>query len=321
MNRQSSGIYHIKNIITNTYYIGSSSNIYRRKNMHYSCLRNNKHGNIYLQRSYNKHGEKSFEYVILEFCEIEKLEEREQYWFDIYKNIGYEMFNFGKIVGSPRIGIKMSKEHCEKMSKLFTGKNNPFYGKKHSKDARDKMSKSKIGKYTGINNSFYGKTQTEDVIKKMKKNRKYYTGELNPLYGKKLSDETKKKMGLVHLGVPSSQRKSVVQMDLNNCIINVFPSIMHAAKALGISMGLICWCAKGKYKTAGGFIWKYNDSVEKNNYKKYKVLQFDVNGNFIREFNSVDDAANFIKRDKSLICACFSGSRMTTGGFVWKKKL
>ena len=36
-----------------------------------------------------------------------------------------------------------------------------------------------------------------------------------------------------------------------------FPSLIEAARATGISDGNICSCLKGRYKSAGGYVWHY----------------------------------------------------------------
>jgi group I intron endonuclease len=60
------GIYIIKNLVNNKIYIGSSVNIGNRFNQHKNSLRKNKHHNKYLQKSWNKHGEENFEFIVIE---------------------------------------------------------------------------------------------------------------------------------------------------------------------------------------------------------------------------------------------------------------
>jgi len=81
------GIYFIKNIINNKIYVGSSKDINCRIKRHKSSLKNNKHYNILLQRSYNKYGQESFEYLIIEIVfDIKSLISREQYYISKYKS-------------------------------------------------------------------------------------------------------------------------------------------------------------------------------------------------------------------------------------------
>ena len=96
-----SGIYEIRNIINNKSYIGSSKNLNHRRSTHFYDLRNSKHKNPHLQRSFNKHGENNFIFSILEECRLEDLINREQYYLNTYR----PEYNILKIAGSST-GIK-----------------------------------------------------------------------------------------------------------------------------------------------------------------------------------------------------------------------
>lgn len=79
-----SGIYKITNKNNGRYYIGSSVNINNRWNEHKRTLKQNKHDNDFLQKSWNKHGEESFLFEIIEYVlDLDKLLEREQYYLDL----------------------------------------------------------------------------------------------------------------------------------------------------------------------------------------------------------------------------------------------
>lgn len=41
-------------------------------------------------------------------------------------------------------------------------------------------------------------------------------------------------------------------------LLATFPSLMEAVRVTGINKGNISSCCKGKYKSAGGFLWKYS---------------------------------------------------------------
>ena len=77
-----SGIYQIVNTQNGHKYIGSSKDIHKRILSHFEHLRKGKHHSIYLQRSYNLHGENVFDHSILEICSLENLVKREQYYID-----------------------------------------------------------------------------------------------------------------------------------------------------------------------------------------------------------------------------------------------
>ncbi len=93
-----SGIYCIVNCVNDKIYVGSSKNIKIRIANHKNLLIKKKHGNIHLQRAYNKYKLGSFSFEVLEYCNINKLLGREEYWINFYKSNsnkhGYNMESF-----------------------------------------------------------------------------------------------------------------------------------------------------------------------------------------------------------------------------------
>ena len=57
----------------------------------------------------------------------------------------------------------------------------------------------------------------------------------------------------------------------------------------------------------------------KENYSK-KIIQYDLNGNFIKEWNSMADIWRELGIRASLICRCCKGLRTHTYGYIWKYK-
>lgn len=88
--RGKSGIYQIRNIINNKFYIGSTKNILRRKYEHIYDLRTMNHHNVRLQRAFNKYGKENFIFEIIEFIEDkDELLKVEQYWIDKFFGQSY----------------------------------------------------------------------------------------------------------------------------------------------------------------------------------------------------------------------------------------
>ncbi len=80
---KSAGVYLITNTTNGKIYVGSASkSIIKRLRWHRSELRSNKHGNSYLQRAWNKHGEKAFVSAVLELCLPQDCIRYEQFWID-----------------------------------------------------------------------------------------------------------------------------------------------------------------------------------------------------------------------------------------------
>jgi group I intron endonuclease len=118
-----SGIYLIKNTVTNKYYIGSAINFDRRFENHINDLLGNRHRNRYLQSSYNKHGRQAFTFHILETVEDKtKLIEREQHWLNISKCYDHSVgYNLSPTAGSI-LGFKFSPESLIRLSNSLKGK-------------------------------------------------------------------------------------------------------------------------------------------------------------------------------------------------------
>lgn len=105
------GIYRIFNIYTNKSYIGASSNIRKRIQMHFSKLKRRKHNSIELSRDVNENSIYDFAYQILEFTNL--LDDREQYWCKLYIENTYNK----RINPSTNKGNILSKESRIKMGK------------------------------------------------------------------------------------------------------------------------------------------------------------------------------------------------------------
>jgi hypothetical protein len=54
--------------------------------------------------------------------------------------------------------------------------------------------------------------------------------------------------------------------------------------------------------------------------KRKPILQFDLEGNFIREFSSISEANRYFERTDSHIDSVANGIRKTTLGYIWRYK-
>jgi group I intron endonuclease len=177
-----SGIYKIINKVNGKYYVGSSVDIKRRWiRGHRYKLNNNKHNNFHLQCAWNKYGKENFILEIIELVDNSNLIEKEQEFLNIalkeidkcYNQkfkannniVGYEsvinainLYNKNKTISrETRIKISnsaknkiLSNSTRSKISKSLIGDKNPFYGKHHSEDAKEKQRIAKLGKKHNI---------------------------------------------------------------------------------------------------------------------------------------------------------------------------
>lgn len=198
-------IYLWTNLINDKHYVGQTQNFYNRMRQYY-----NGGANKYLKSAIEKYGLDKFDISVIEKCDIENLDNREQYWIDYYvcyeHDKGYNICQFA----STTRGYKHTDETRALIQRIVKeravhlyGELNGMYGKHHTKDAlkaisesskklweNDEYRKMQHEKAAGENNYFYGK---------------HFYGEENAMYGKHHSDETKKKISDAKRGKPSAR--------------------------------------------------------------------------------------------------------------------
>lgn len=144
----------IRNQISGKVYVGQSRDIRRRWRAHQIGLREGAHSNDYLQKAWDKDGESAFEFLVLELCQSELLNEREGHFAALYRSLdrerGYnlETFEDGKKV--------VSQETRERMAARKRGK--PMHpstqvalqaankGREMPKEVREKLRQKNLGK-------------------------------------------------------------------------------------------------------------------------------------------------------------------------------
>jgi group I intron endonuclease len=153
------GIYKIENLVDGKIYVGSSIELIKRKSKHFYLLRKGIHDNIHLQNAYNKFGENSFVFTILEYCVVENLIDRENYHIFTYKsnegNYGYNLATvneFRRNTFNQEVKVKLSKFNQEKNGAKYLIDNG--FAKGSPRNVRLKLSSSLRGKK--VNNGFKG---------------------------------------------------------------------------------------------------------------------------------------------------------------------
>ena len=79
-----SGIYCIFNKSNGKIYVGQSVQLKTRISQHKSELNFNNHSNKHLQSAWNKYGEDAFDFIIVEICDEEKLNDHEIWWINYF---------------------------------------------------------------------------------------------------------------------------------------------------------------------------------------------------------------------------------------------
>lgn len=179
---------------------------------------------------------------------------------------GYNMTLGGEGV----LGHKPSLETTNKMSINHKGEKNGFYGLHHSKSQKEIWSKCRKGKNVGKDNPFYGKKHSEETIHKLSEYAKLKTGSCNPnynnhklagenhpMFGKHLSEETRKKISEStkgkKIGKDSPTAKSVLCRENGK----VYDTIKLAATELNVDASSIGKCCKGIYESVKGYHFSF----------------------------------------------------------------
>lgn len=147
-------------------------------------------------------------------------------------------------------------------------------------------------------------------------------GENNPFFRKRHTEETKSYLGEIK-SIP------IIQLTMDGEIIKEWKSRKEASENYKVSPNAIYSVLAGKTTSCKGFIWIYKTEYEKmgfdknEHFKKNKinrpVLQFDLDGNFIKEFINMSEA---MKETGAInIHKVCKGKLKTSGGFKWSYKI
>lgn len=152
MTEVKSGIYCIENLINGKKYVGQGQNVEKRMvDPHYECK--------ILNNAFKKYGKHNFLKKVIEYCDVDDLDDREVFWIKQLKShISEHGYNVGFGGSAPMRGRRHSPESIEKIRAYkpteetierqriaSTGENNPMFGRKHSEESNRKNSESQTG--------------------------------------------------------------------------------------------------------------------------------------------------------------------------------
>lgn len=158
-------IYSILNKKNGKIYVGQTRNSPKdRFSKHKFELNTHTHPNNHLQNAWDKYGEDSFEFNILENCSTSSLNSNEIFWIDYFNSTdpekGYNLH------GGGNVNFTVSDETRKKLSDINKGKNHWNYGRHHSSETREKISESMKLVENPMHNDETCKKMSESRIKK-----------------------------------------------------------------------------------------------------------------------------------------------------------
>lgn len=239
-----SGIYCIVNKSNNKVYVGQTYNLNYRWNRHKHDLNHGYHSNKHLQSAWNKYGSDSFEFLILEECNLDTIDSKEKYWIDYYNSIksGYNQCDGG--IGCR--GYKHTEEELEKMRQIQTPKR-VIQLDKNGIEIKRWTSASEAGKTLNL------------YILSIKNccEQKSYVKSVGGFIWIYEQDEYNVDMNYYFTNNQSkSNAKSVAQYDYNMNLIKVWSSIKDACDVHGFNREGIRKVCNGDWNQYKGFIWK-----------------------------------------------------------------
>jgi group I intron endonuclease len=133
------------------------------------------------------------------------------------------------------------------------------------------------------------------------------------------SEETKLRKSL------AAPTRPIKQYSLEGLFIQRWDRIIDVERKLGIANQTITMNCQGNKDSAGGFIWRYDNSdLEVKPVKSMKygipVNQYDLEGNFIQEWVNIKTASIKLGIDNGSIGNVCKNKQQTAGGFKWKYK-
>ncbi len=248
-------IYKITNTKNNKLYIGITKepNPKDRWMGHIYSIRGGT-GCPLLMKAFNKYGEEAFKFEVIIICFDEDLNIYEKEYIKKYNSLapnGYNAHEGGEFGGN-----FLGKKHTEATKRIMSIKskeynNRPDVKERHRQLAIELNRRIKAGEISGSSKSIkwqeYIKNRTslsintknkirEGVKKYFENNKENHSNIMTKIIGKKISQYTK-----------------------DDTLVASFDSIVLASKHTNIGRRSIQANVAGRSKSAGGFIWKYDN--------------------------------------------------------------
>jgi predicted DNA-binding protein YlxM (UPF0122 family) len=125
----------------------------------------------------------------------------------------------------------------------------------------------------------------------------------------------------------------ILQFSLEGKFIREYSSVREATKVLKIGYSAVHYCLTGHQKTGGNFQWRYKIDPNFDEgildippiittllYNLQSVVQYTLEGKFVKEYASIKEAAEIFAVSPILIAQCIRGGKKSTKGYQWRLK-
>lgn len=347
------GIYCFKNLINNKCYIGQAINLKKRLRSHYSAFKAKTNLHLAFYKAVDKYGEDNFDLEILEYVDPtlenvkEILDELEKKYIKEYNSFGATGYNMTLGGDAGVLGLKMTEDQKEKIRQSAKQNAEKYkvriwcrelsrteysYGLTYEEAAEKSGVCSSVIQQIclGTYNKPYvkGWTFAKDEITLFNNCTCAFKAMSNGTYN------TQNK-GCFKKGHRPSNKVSRGIIELNNegDVIAEFESVKQLSEILGIPPTTLSGILHrgASTKSVQFRIFKYKTDRPKKQFSENRLQnfhknhttkpidQYDLNGVFIKHFNSIKDAAEEIGVDISTIRRICKGITQTPKcGFFFK---
>lgn len=274
-------IYCITNKINGKKYVGLTvTTLANRFKEHKSDSKRRKCMPLY--RAFNKYGIENFYIEELEEVENDKLSEREIYWI---KKL--DTFN-SKNGYNATLGGQGGR-------RLYDEKDNQFILECWNKG----LSIRDINKQTGI-----GIHKIASVVGK-------------------LPNFKEQTQSIITERIREAKGRRIVQYTRNGDFVKSYDTAVDVQRELGLpsTTQIIACCKKPNY-TCHNFLFRYEGDTPPSKDKRYGkrrlVNQYDMNGNYIRTFNTLTEAGKSVNAKAGDISTVCRGKQSYCKGYLWK---
>jgi group I intron endonuclease len=231
-------IYRIDNLENGKFYIGQTIQTLRRRwNDHVSDT-NNLSDEMVIHLAMRKYGTDAFTMEAIHTIECETKEELKKQLNELEIQTIEQLkpdYNVAK-GGLGHTGVTIPR----------FGSDNHFYGKRHTEEAKKRISEASKGRCLGIK-------LPEETKRKISEGKK---GDKHPV---NRDPEFRLRVIQHARNLIESNKKRVSQFTTDDIFVREFESVKAAAESINVSPVSVTICLKGRSKTSGGFKWKYSN--------------------------------------------------------------
>jgi hypothetical protein len=122
----------------------------------------------------------------------------------------------------------------------------------------------------------------------------------------------------ITVDIPNRRKRFVYQYDKQCNCINTYKSVFEASSITNIDTASIFKVTNNQRKTAGGYIWSYDNTCD--SYYKNKIAQYSIDGELIKIYDNLETVVKDLKlTSRTAIKNCFNGKQKRAYGYIWKK--